>query len=997
MRNRVARLFLFLFIAGLCCVALAQTDEVEGSYAKLTPEEVKAARAALAEPTPVGALNAMLVDFFLHKENLARKLGDVDALIAIYREWLPLTPDSFHFNGYANELFIAGKVDEGMAMRKESIRRQKNTVMAAFYRLNYVGELFSVGSYDEAKEELRALMESMGGVKASLYKNQNQNGRANNQVILKRTQSGALKLQSIMEMREGKIKEAVEHATQSVVIAREAYQESLNLTVQGEDRQMLTGQSLASSLRTQANALRAAGRYGDAEASLREFLKFTSTTKMPPSVLASLYVTAANLRFDLREFRQAENYYRSADQAAQTQSLAPETRDRILYAHSIVTALEGQQRWEQVFAEIKRIDGFTPGIDPLSQHDFLMARGYAYLHQPALRMQAIQLLTRLSENVHARYPAHHFFVAQADGLLGMALWQPSDGADKTLAMKLLKASVSDYMLPENLDLETAGLGKDIRELVFSTYLDAMFTSPEEEAINAMAPADWIRGGMVQEALSDAAVRSAAIEPGLADLVRKDQDARNEMESLRKFLAGDVGSVNLASADIVRQLHERINTLDGERQKWQQEIKKRFPDYDRLVHPVPPATQDIRAALRPDEALVMLLPTASAVYVWAIASDGKDSAYRVALPREQLNKLITSTRATLDLGEMGDRMLPFNVAASGALYQSLLGTAQDVICSKVHLIVAPGGMLGQIPFAVLLTRPTKQLTADAPWLIRQMAITQIPSLSAWLAVKKFAQAPSASEPLAGWGDPDFGGTRAQAGTSTENRSVVRPTVVREVSQSPHSDDGADDFNYANIPSLPDTRDELLAIALAVHANPESDLHLGAEATKLSVLRSSSNGELQKKRVVVFATHGLVAGDLPNLNQPALALANIQKDGDSPLTSLLTLDEVLQLKLNADWVVLSACNTSAADGKGEEAMSGLARGFFYAGSRSLLVTYWSVDSESAKELTTATFAHHTANPSERKAESLRQAMLKVMSNAEHAHPAFWAPYALVGDGE
>ena len=97
-----------------------------------------------------------------------------------------------------------------------------------------------------------------------------------------------------------------------------------------------------------------------------------------------------------------------------------------------------------------------------------------------------------------------------------------------------------------------------------------------------------------------------------------------------------------------------------------------------------------------------------------------------------------------------------------------------------------------------------------------------------------------------------------------------------------------------------------------------------------------------------------------------------------------------------MVLSACNTAAADGKAEEALSGLARGFFYAGSRSLLVTHWAVESESAKALTTATFAHYSANPNAPKAESLKQAMLKVMAMPQYGHPAYWAPYALVGDG-
>jgi CHAT domain-containing protein len=113
-------------------------------------------------------------------------------------------------------------------------------------------------------------------------------------------------------------------------------------------------------------------------------------------------------------------------------------------------------------------------------------------------------------------------------------------------------------------------------------------------------------------------------------------------------------------------------------------------------------------------------------------------------------------------------------------------------------------------------------------------------------------------------------------------------------------------------------------------------------------------------------------------------------------LLTLEDVLGLRMNADWVVLSACNTAGADGKAEEAMSGLARGFFYAGSRSLLVTHWSVESESAMLITTGTFDKYQSDATVTRSEALRSAMLKVMATKPYAHPAFWAPYALVGEG-
>ncbi len=113
------------------------------------------------------------------------------------------------------------------------------------------------------------------------------------------------------------------------------------------------------------------------------------------------------------------------------------------------------------------------------------------------------------------------------------------------------------------------------------------------------------------------------------------------------------------------------------------------------------------------------------------------------------------------------------------------------------------------------------------------------------------------------------------------------------------------------------------------------------------------DLRDYRVVAFATHGLRPGELPQLSQPALALAGT---GDAERSPLLVLDDVLKLTLGADWVVLSACNTAAGDGKGEEAISGLGRGFFFAGARSMLVTHWAVESTSARALVSRLFARH-----------------------------------------
>jgi len=153
-----------------------------------------------------------------------------------------------------------------------------------------------------------------------------------------------------------------------------------------------------------------------------------------------------------------------------------------------------------------------------------------------------------------------------------------------------------------------------------------------------------------------------------------------------------------------------------------------------------------------------------------------------------------------------------------------------------------------------------------------------------------------------------------------------------------------------------------------------------------------------RVVYFATHGLVAGDVVGLGEPSLALT-LPRQPTELDDGLLTASEVAQLKLNADWVVLSACNTAAGDKPGAEALSGLARAFVHAGARALLVSHWSVASDAATRLTTSTFAILTADPKLGRAEALRNAMLTYMNDGGsplNAYPAFWGPFSIIGEG-
>jgi CHAT domain-containing protein len=207
--------------------------------------------------------------------------------------------------------------------------------------------------------------------------------------------------------------------------------------------------------------------------------------------------------------------------------------------------------------------------------------------------------------------------------------------------------------------------------------------------------------------------------------------------------------------------------------------------------------------------------------------------------------------------------------------------------------------------------------------------------------------------------------------------------------------------ALLPGLPDTSIEVNEIAKVLNAKPE-DIYLNQHASVKKVLET----DFSKKNIIMFSTHGLVPGELNGLTQPALALSSPDVTGEKDSDGLLTMDKILELKLNADWVVLSACNTASSDNS-SEAVSGLGRAFFYAGARALLVSNWPVDTVSSRELMVDLFKRHNNQEKISKPEALKQAMLNIADKGAarigntnvvsyfYSHPLFWAPFVVVGD--
>jgi CHAT domain-containing protein len=540
-------------------------------------------------------------------------------------------------------------------------------------------------------------------------------------------------------------------------------------------------------------------------------------------------------------------------------------------------------------------------------------------------------------------------------------------------------------------------------------------------------ADHLRNRSVQRALAQASARWAAKDPALGALARSEQDLRKQtadaLESLNALLALPSAE---RDAKAVNDAQLRIAKLRAQHGTKERDLAKRFPAYANLLNPPPATPADVRAVLTDDETFLSFYFGDSASFVWALPKSGPLQFVKLDLTLSGLDDIVSKLREALDpeVTSIAD-MPPFDLAVAHQLYELVLKPVEASWKPAHNIVMTTNGAMGMLPLGVLPVAPAEvDVAAEPPfsgyrgitWLARTHAVTVVPSSTSLLALRKPGGA-APRDKLIGFGDPIFkmaDPKAAPAAAATAPAEVAPdelppetradPSLTRGIALERRAAPAPGDIGAPlwRLPRLPETADELRSIAQTLGVDPAKALFLGKDANE----RKVKTADLARYRYIAFATHGLMADDLEGLSQPALALSSpwvAGVDGDG----LLTMEEILGLKLNADWVILSACNTAAGAGAGAEAASGLARAFFYAGARALLVTNWSVQSESARELVTDIFRRLAANPKLKRAEALRQAMMALADGPgerdddkrplfSYAHPLFWAPYALIGDG-
>ncbi|WP_456622382.1 tetratricopeptide repeat protein [Bradyrhizobium sp. P5_C12] len=507
---------------------------------------------------------------------------------------------------------------------------------------------------------------------------------------------------------------------------------------------------------------------------------------------------------------------------------------------------------------------------------------------------------------------------------------------------------------------------------------------KDEAFGAAQRAHETSAGA---ALAQMAARFGAGNDAIAGLVRRQQDLKASLETLDKRVTSELGQADGKRNDaLIASLRAQTAQTQKSLDDVSAQLDRSFPAYAELSNPQPLSIAQTQGLLKPDEALVAFIASGDKTYAFAVTREA--SALRqVALGSREISDRVAHLR--LGLADPEAARSSFDLDASFELYTALFEPISVDISGKPKLLIVPAGALTSLPFHVLVTRKPDTASADryrqAAWLLGERAITVLPSVPSLRALRSFAKDSRAQKPFIGFGDPVLQRTPAEkrAGRSVQPYQSYYDGTTVDL-----------DRLRTGLPALPETASELQAVARALGASPQDDVKLGPAATVTSV----SALPLDQYRVVDFATHGLVAGEVNGLSEPALVLS-LPDRPTSDDDGLLTASRIAKLKLDADWAVLSACNTAAGDRPGAEGLSGLARAFFYAGARALLVSHWPVDSDAAVRLTTGAFSELTAHPGIGRAEALRRSMKALIadrSSPRNADPAVWAPFVLVGEG-
>ncbi len=518
------------------------------------------------------------------------------------------------------------------------------------------------------------------------------------------------------------------------------------------------------------------------------------------------------------------------------------------------------------------------------------------------------------------------------------------------------------------------------DIVQYVAAEAAAGDPATRESKIFAASQLVNSSVADKTIARVAAREAAGNADLSALIAQAQAAEHDRDLARIQLAAEY-----AKADGERN-DERQKTLEANAKRatadaetLMAKVRQSFPQYAKLADPGAADLALVQTQLAPNEAFISFVFGQASGYALLVRQHSLE-AVALSIGAGEVAQNVADLRRGL---VPGAAQLPeFSLKNSYALYQSLLGPLRDRLGNADHLIVVPGAALSSLPLALLVTEePQNQNYTNAAWLVRRYALSSVPSARAFLALAtETAHRTPAPRPFLGLGAPAFMGPDGSAGAK----------VLADLTGSCREAGPISADLLSALPPLPGTAHEVRSVGAHIGGG-DADILLDVHATEADFRAQP----LDQFAVIYFATHGILPGELHCEGEPALALSPpLHAASSTNADGMLQSSEIAQLKLNADLVVLSACNT-AESGDGGSALQGLSDAFFAAGARSVLASHWEVPSAATETLMIGLF--DPANRARGLAESLRRSQLALIAAPATAHPFYWAAFTIIGDDE
>jgi CHAT domain-containing protein len=534
-------------------------------------------------------------------------------------------------------------------------------------------------------------------------------------------------------------------------------------------------------------------------------------------------------------------------------------------------------------------------------------------------------------------------------------------------------------------LRGTGMSVDLMMPCLDGFEAAASSAPTPEAASALwadlfAAAQLAQSSITGTQIAEAAARlsEAQRDTRVGEAIRRRETTGRTLEDLyRTRDEAEEAQRNGANGHgpSIPALNQQIEAAEVAEADAEAALGVASPNYRQLVEAAV-AAPDVFAALRRGEAMAAIVLGED--HGWTLMlRDGRITAARIAGGRPRMAELVKRVRASMAPAQ-GALPPAFDTAAAAELYQAILAPADAQLAGVDKLVVAPSGPLLSIPFGLLLTGPAGSDLASAPWLVQQMTVAHVPAPANFVSLRRVAGGSRAHQPWAGFGDP------------------VPVSLKQATATFPAAECHESAMLLSELPRLPGAGAEVEQVRRELGGSSQ-DEKLGPAFTRAAL----QTLPLKDFRVLHFATHGLLPTDLSCESEPAIMLSESPAAPDAS-GALLTASQIAQWDLDADAVILSACNTSGPDGRpAGESLSGLARSFFFAGARALLVTHWPVNDQVTTILVAGTMQRLHDDPAQGLAAALAGQQRALLGQAQGplaalAHPFYWAPLALIGDG-